>query len=48
MLSPRGRRLRASDQALSTAREALGSDQTEFGVARGTLQTACALVSMGG
>ena len=36
------------DQALSTAREALGSDQTEFGVARETLQTACALVSMGG
>ena len=36
------------DQALTTAREALGSDQTEFGVARETLQTACALVSMGG
>lgn len=36
------------DQALSTAREALGADQTEFGVARETLQTACALVSMGG
>lgn len=36
------------DQALTTAREALGSDQTEFGVARQTLQTACALVSMGG
>lgn len=36
------------DQALTTARESLGSDQTEFGVARQTLQTACALVSMGG
>ncbi len=36
------------DQALTTAREALGADQTEFGVARETLQTACALVSMGG
>lgn len=36
------------DQALTTAREAVGSDQTEFGVARQTLQTACALVSMGG
>lgn len=36
------------DQALTTAREALGADQTEFGVARQTLQTACALVSMGG
>lgn len=36
------------DQALASAREALGSDQTEFGVARETLQTACALVSMGG
>lgn len=36
------------DQALATARAALGSDQTEFGVARQTLQTACALVSMGG
>ena len=36
------------DQALTTAREALGSDQTEFGVARETLQTACALVSLGG
>ena len=36
------------DQALTTAREALGSDQTEFGVARQTLQTACALVSLGG
>jgi hypothetical protein len=36
------------DQALNTAREALGSDQTEFGVARETLQTACALVSLGG
>jgi hypothetical protein len=36
------------DQALTTAREALGSDQTEFGVARETLQTACALVGMGG
>lgn len=36
------------DQALTSAREALGSDQTEFGVARETLQTACALVSMGG
>lgn len=35
------------DQALTTARESLGSDQTEFGVARQTLQTACALVSMG-
>ncbi len=35
------------DQALTTAREALGADQTEFGVARETLQTACALVSMG-
>ena len=35
-------------QALTTAREALGADQTEFGVARQTLQTACALVSMGG
>lgn len=36
------------DQALTTARQALGSDQTEFGVARQTLQTACALVSLGG
>lgn len=36
------------DQALTAAREAVGSDQTEFGVARETLQTACALVSMGG
>lgn len=36
------------DQALTTARQALGSDQTEFGVARETLQTACALVSLGG
>lgn len=36
------------DRALTSAREALGSDQTEFGVARQTLQTACALVSMGG
>ncbi len=36
------------DQALTTARGALGSDQTEFGVARDTLQTACALVNMGG
>ena len=36
------------DQALTAAREALGADQTEFGVARQTLQTACALVSMGG
>ena len=36
------------DQALTTARDSLGSDQTEFGVARQTLQTACALVSMGG
>ena len=36
------------DQALNTARDSLGSDQTEFGVARQTLQTACALVSMGG
>lgn len=36
------------DQALTTAREAVGSDQTSFGVARQTLQTACALVSMGG
>ena len=36
------------DQALTTARAALGSDQTEFGVARETLQTACALVSLGG
>ena len=35
------------DQALTTARESLGADQTEFGVARETLQTACALVSMG-
>ncbi|MEY3732826.1 MAG: hypothetical protein RL347_185 [Actinomycetota bacterium] len=35
-------------QALTTAREALGADQTEFGVARETLQTACALVSLGG
>ena len=36
------------DQALTAARDAVGSDQTEFGVARETLQTACALVSMGG
>ena len=36
------------DQALTTAREALGSDQTEFGVARETLQTACSLASLGG
>ena len=36
------------DQALTAAREAVGSDQTEFGVARETLQTACALVSLGG
>lgn len=36
------------DQALTTARQALGSDQTEFGVARQTLQTACTLVSLGG
>ena len=36
------------DQALTAARAAVGSDQTEFGVARETLQTACALVSMGG
>ena len=36
------------DQALAAARAAVGSDQTEFGVARETLQTACALVSMGG
>jgi hypothetical protein len=35
------------DQALTTARESLGAGQTEFGVARETLQTACALVSMG-
>ena len=36
------------EQALTTARAAIGADQTEFGVARQTLQTACALVSMGG
>lgn len=36
------------DQALTAARDAVGSDQTEFGVARETLQTACALVSLGG
>ena len=36
------------DQALTAARDSLGSDQTEFGVARETLQTACALVTMGG
>ena len=36
------------DQALTAAREAVGSDQTEFGVARETLQTACALESLGG
>lgn len=36
------------DQALTTARDAVGADQTEFGVARETLQTACALVSLGG
>ena len=36
------------DQALTTAREALGSDQTEFGVARETLQAACSLARVGG
>lgn len=36
------------DRALTAARDAVGSDQTEFGVARETLQTACALVSLGG
>lgn len=36
------------DQALTAARGSLGSDQTTFGVARETLQTACALVTMGG
>ena len=35
-------------KAKAAARAAVGSDQTEFGVARETLQTACALVSMGG
>lgn len=35
-------------QALDSANQAVGADQTEFGVARETLQTACALVSMGG
>lgn len=36
------------DQALTSARDSFGSDQTEFGVARETLQTACALLTPGG
>ena len=36
------------DQALTSARGAVGADETSFGVARDTLQAACALVSMGG
>jgi hypothetical protein len=36
------------DAALDSARAAVGADETSFGVARQTLQTACALVSLGG
>lgn len=35
------------NEALTSARDSLGSDQAEFGVARGTLQAACALVTLG-
>ena len=35
------------DQALQSARAAIGADETAFGVARSTLQTACAIVSLG-
>lgn len=34
--------------ALDSARSAIGTDETSFGVARQTLETACALVTLGG
>ena len=36
------------DAALDSARSAVGSDETSFGVARQTLETACAIVTLGG